>query len=166
MVDLKLIKPKIKGESDKYSWNLYRWLYKYRKYANYGVYYIGKEEFNIEKLRLDKIIIGQKHSDIEMTGNLLSQIINKGAYHSDSNCFLNSLGWNTVNAIDITELFFKNYILKGRCFLYGHSGVWLKNYNKKFTTINKHSRKCNWCGLHETRFIETKKTIERKEVWK
>lgn len=165
-IDPKLVKPKIKGESDKYSWNLYRWLYKYRKYADYKVYYIADEEFDRNNLKLSKIIIGKKHSDREITGNLLSNIINKGSCSEDSYCFLKSIGWNTDKAIDITELFKKEYIRIGRCFIFGHTDIWLRGDKDKFTIINKHSRRCNWCGKYENRYIETEKTIKRKEVWR
>lgn len=165
MFDVKQIKPKVKGQSDKYSWNLYSWMNKYKKYIQYKVYYIGNYEFDKNNISLRNIVIGRKHSEAEMSGDTLYHIIHNGIKKDDSFCFLQSQGWNIKDAKDITDIFWKSYIQEGRCFLFGHNDVWLLGDENRYTYVGKSSRRCNWCGRWEQREILKETIIKRKEIW-
>lgn len=165
-INPKLVKPKVKGQSDKYSWNIYAWLNKHNKIYNNRIYYVENKEFDIENVSFDKIIFGEKINDGEIIGNTLNMIIHKGIKGESSFCMMKSLGWFNDDILDITDVFMSEYIKLGRCYLFGHGDSWLAYDEDRYTKINKNSRRCNWCGKHETRFIETEKIIKRKELWR
>jgi hypothetical protein len=176
---LKQIKPKIKGESDKYSWQLYEFLRKnYNRFGIPNVYYIqtqdswdSKEEkaiyvdrpFDENDSRLNYIWIGDNHRDGWYYGNKLSNIL--GCSREKYTVFACPYFNNRI-IINITEWFWNEYLKIGRCIWDRSHHGWLVNDDKRFIYVNKNSRKCQWCGLWQHREIEKRVKIERKEVWK
>lgn len=165
-MDIKSIKPKIKGESDKYSWNLYNWLLKYKQHRNVFVYLEDGEEFNINKIDFKRadFIIGTRYDDGCVTGNKLHSIISRGRGRDDCWSFHAIAGWRYKDFHDVTEIFWNKYIESGRCLVYGHGNMWLRGDENRYTVINN-TRRCNWCGKWQHKEIEKIVKIERKEVW-
>lgn len=166
MFDVKQIKPRVRGISDKYSWNLYQWLNKYKKHRDLKIYYTG-DEFNPDNFVASKIIIGYEiQGTNDILGNNLSGIIRNGIKKTDSYCFCPFGGFDTESFIDITDIFWKNYLRKGRCFLFKHDSIWLLGDEDRYSYIGKSSRRCNWCGQWQHREIEKITVIKRKDKWK
>ncbi len=165
-MDIKLIKPKVKGESDKYSWNLYNWMIKYKQHKSVFVYLEDGEEFDINNIDFAprNIIIGTRYSDGCISGNRLSSIIYKGRGKDDCWAFNKLGGWRYKDFHDISDIFWKKYLKLGRCLLYGHSDMWLQGDDNRYTVVNN-TRKCNWCGEWQHKEIKKVVKIERKEVW-
>ncbi len=153
-MNLNLIKPKVKGESDKYSWNLYKYLHKYK--GNTRVYYnksdimsSDKDSYNKNTLRLSDILVGTpvEHED-SVIGNSLLEILRK--VPSQQYWYQSAL----ITYSDITEEFYNDYIDIGRCLIDNSHTGWLRNTDNRFTYINDNERKCNWCGIEQHREVE------------
>ena len=142
------IMTKQKGISDKYSWNLYRFLKKF----------IGKEVWSFQSPK----------------GRIFLAILQKPGKKGQDNFgnFLNTIQMNNINAKvdyyswvnedftqykEITETFFKEYQTKGRCAIDKDHEGWLSGTKNRFTQIDAETKKCNWCGVilkKKTRLIE------------
>jgi len=171
MLDINKIKPKIKNQSDKYSWNLYNFLHKQVKQKEVGKYvpkqikiywlthsrWDGKHmEFNPENLHLMQIIISPFGN--KGLGYFMNTILTNGK----AECF--SLPWKDEELLDITDWFFDTYEQIGRCiFNLDHDG-WLQGGINRFTYVNN-TRKCNWCGKWQKKEIKKKVIIERIYNW-
>lgn len=170
MLDVNRYKPKVKNESDKYSWNLYRFLNKQVRQRDIGKY-VKKQikiywlthsrwdgrylEFEPDNLRLDQLLISPFGGRV---GYSLSEILAKG-YGTEW-----SFPWKDDELIDITDWFFSTYERDGRCiFDRGHNG-WMLGTDKRFTYVNN-TRKCNCCGQWHEKEIRKVQTIERKVYW-
>lgn len=158
------IKPKVKGISDKYSWNLYKWLKK-TKCKKLTVWFNTKSAWDGSKLEFDK-------NNIKI-GQIWIGFVDKGWLHGSSlNSILNgnfqewANPWMAKSHIDITEWFWKEYIKDGRCIWDRNHDGWLAYDKNRFTYVNKNSRKCNWCGEWQHRKIEKETIIKRHEIWK
>ena len=149
MIDIKKFKPKVKGKSDKFSWNLYKWLKAnpnhYRIYKStwcpvMGIvekpdrYYIGYRDGQskwVSAIMLMRVCCGQKQSAAY-----------GGAHGTDD--------W-----IDITDEFYKEYEEKGVCAIPDYN-----NHNWENHGLTK--RKCLNCGR-----VEKRETVRiSQKVWK
>lgn len=138
---LKSVQPKTKGKSDKYSWNIYRYLKKHRS----------------EDIRVFVgLIIGHEYPD-GVSGLHLNQLMASTRIQE----FWFSDKWNLK---EITG-WLSEYQRVGRCLLIPHDFVWCEGEDTRFTYVNN-TRKCNWCGLWQHR--ELHKVVEReiKEEWR
>lgn len=166
MFNVKQIKPKVAKISDKYSWNIYSYLNRHKKDQNLRVYYINNQ-FDPYNMDLSKVLIGFKVCQSnDYIGNTLNQIVREGNRNITTFCFCKFGGFNTDEFINITEIFIKEYLERGRCFLFKHDNIWLLGDENRYTYISNNSRRCNWCGRWEYRKIEKVVTIERKEKWR
>lgn len=173
MIDLNKIKPKIKGISDKYSWNLYKFLNSLFSDKEFGKYYKnqlnicwltssrldGKHlEFNSDNLLMHQILIVPLGLENDRSFYSLSSILNTGKAERFA------MPWNKDKLIDITDWFFDAYTRDGRCVFDRNHNGWLLGDKDRFTYINN-TRKCNWCGKWQQKEIHKITKIERKEVW-
>jgi hypothetical protein len=171
MFDINKIKPKVKGQSDKYSWNLYKFLHKQINQKEIGKYVLKQIkvywlhhsrwdgeylEFNPNELDIRQIIISPFGGT--RTGYFLSQILLEGK----NECF--ALPYEDDELTDITEWFFKTYEKDGRCMFDREHNGWLLGDENRFTYVNN-TRKCSWCGKWQHKEIKKVQTIKRKEVW-
>lgn len=160
------IKPVKRGESDKYSWNLYRYL---KEHRNVRICWYSKSIINGTAIPFEStksllstqtvVLIGESGS----SGNRIANILGNG---ESGKIVSYSLGlWQQDKFVDITEWFFREYLRIGRCiFDREHNGLWLGSEGR-FTQINRNSRKCNWCGQHQRRRIEKVVKMERRVKW-
>ncbi len=172
MIKANEIKPKVRGESDKYSWNLYKFINKVR--------YCNKVIVDIESWQRDE---GEPFDirRIKECGYLKRQhvfIVREGYFQSGKKLasILSGVpplhqtfyyGWlQNDRILDITEVFWDEYKRRGRCLFFAHEEHFIKGIESRYIQINKHSRKCRWCGHIQTRSIKTIKTIKRVEEWK
>jgi hypothetical protein len=175
VLDLNQIKPKVKGRSDKYSWNLYNFLNKLYKNKDDGKYIKNQMEIVwLTHSRWDK-----EHLEFD-PNNLnkgLSQllIIPLGIENCRSFYSLNAvlrdgkserfaLAWKKENLVNITDWFIETYIRDGRCIFDRNHNGWMQGTNNRFTYVNN-TRKCNWCGEWHKKEIHKEVTIKRREVW-
>lgn len=172
MLDINKIKPKVKGESDKYSWNLYNFLHKQVRQRDVGkcvkkqikVYWLCHSrwdgshlEFNPDKVSLNmmQLIISPFGGK---SGYFMDTIMRKGRAEQYY------LPWKDEDLLDITSWFLNTYEQIGRCiFDHTHNG-WLQGDKERFTYVNN-TRKCNWCGKWHKKEIEKKVKIERVVNW-
>ena len=161
MIDANLFKPKLKGESDKFSLGVYRVL---KKYPGIRIVYYSKnsmgeyDPFDPKKSQSPRQIF-MLHSGSAMVGLNVSQAMDNKLQE-----YAFSL-WDREKFVDITDWFFKEYAKRGRCiFDKEHHGWWIGEENR-FTVINWHSRRCNWCGEWQTRTIKKEVRIKRHEIW-
>lgn len=161
-INPELYKPKVKGESDKFSWNLYWFIEKHR---NVRIMFNTKDRINGKHLVFNPkdslpgwqvfIFIG----DHEYTGRPLYGVMDGTRNSLGDYCLFQN------QIIDITEWFFKEYLRIGRCiFDRGHKTYW-QGGSSRYTQINKSSRKCNWCGKHFHRVIQKETKVIRHETW-
>lgn len=154
-------KPSVNGKSDKFSWRFHKRMLKYGREQVYLMawsFVDGKKEISLDDLKgfvsPARIAVGFKDGDDWFMGDTLGGICRDGAPTS---------GWafgpmhNVEEWIDITDWFWTNYERHGRCMFFKYLHSWV--------SINRNSRKCEWCGTHERREVETIKRIERREKW-
>jgi hypothetical protein len=177
-MNIKDIKPKGK-ESDKHSIQLYNYLKKYYRNGS-NVYYVSTQyqwddnlkegkyinvEFDENNVHPMHIWIGRKSNEIDENtvwyhGNTLNTILGSGRCRYIN--FANP--WYTdKKVIDITNLFWEKYIEIGRCIWDHQHTSWFANDNDRFTYLDENTRKCNWCGVKQTK-IETP-VISIKTDW-
>lgn len=142
------IMTKEKGISNKYSWNLYRYLKNF----------IGKEVWAYKApngrifLAIFKKPEGIGHDNY---GNFVNTIQTtdvkvRVSYYSWANEDFSSY-------TEITNTFFEEYKQKGRCAIDKAHDGWLEGAKRRFTEIDSETRKCNWCGAilkKKTRLVE------------
>ena len=162
-MDLKLIKPKNLKVSDKYSTNLYKYL---KKNPNSRIFYRKVNrwneeelEYNVHNFSIGNAILGVEYHD-NYVGNCLMDILQKSS--STRWCYLKSMHGELV---DITDEFFRDYELIGRCLFDPTHSKWVLGDDKRFTYINEDSRICNWCGQSHTKRIETETIVKEYEIW-
>lgn len=154
-------KPAVKGKSDKFSWRFHKRMLKYGREQVYLMAWCGthgKIDISLDDLngfiRPSRIAIGSMDGDRWFSGDTLAGICKDGGP---------TTGWaysgahNIHKWIDITDWFWTNYERHGRCMFFKHLHSWI--------SINRNSRKCEWCGTHERREVETIKRIERRDKW-
>lgn len=160
----KKFKPKVRGKSDKYSWRLYQRIRTNGRERVYlmahdiiqGVYEPNIDDLKSEVLRSSRIAVGRIYECGDFVGKRLSNIFSPSDKYSNY-CY----GGNefaTNKWIDITDWFWHRYEHYGRCAFVG-------DYSHEWQEINRNSRKCKHCGKHERRTVETRRKIERVEVW-
>lgn len=139
---LKSVRPEIDGKSDKYSWNIYRYLKKNLK-GNVEVFSDGTQA-----------IIGESYQGEVIGVPLLSLMKN---FSSSNYCF----SWH------LTELpkFLNDYQRIGRCLLIPHDHPWYEGEDKRFTYVNN-TRRCNWCGQWQHKEIHKVVKREIREEWR
>lgn len=163
---LKLIKPKKKGQSDKYSWQLYEFIRR-NKYKN--VYYYKKNwdgeptELDPDNISTYQIMVGNMYDCL--SGGRLRTIMSDSKDKYTTFSFHPFGGWSNDEFVNITDWFWDKYIKLGRCLFDKQHVGWWTNDSERYTYINKNSRKCNWCGKWQHREIIKKQKIKREEVW-
>jgi hypothetical protein len=175
MLDINQIKPKVKGQSDKYSWNLYNFLNKLYKKRDVGKYIKNQMEI----VWLTNARWNGEH--IEFDPNNLNKGLNQlliiplGIENCRSFYSMNSimregkamefaLVWKKEELVNITDWFIENYIKDGRCVFDRNHDRWMQYTENRFTYVNS-TRKCNWCGEWHKKEIHKEVKIKRKEVW-
>ncbi len=169
-MDLKAIKPAIKGESDKYSWYLYRFLEKQVKQRDIGKY-VPKQikVYWLNKSRWDGRLLSFDDENVDINQVFISPFGGKSGYSlstimTKGKATQYYLPWSDEDLVDITNWFFSTYQKDGRCmFDRSHNG-WFQGDKERFTFINN-TRRCNWCGKWHTKEIHKEVKIERREVW-
>jgi hypothetical protein len=172
-MNLKQIKPKVKGKSDKYSWNLYRFLESQVKQKEIGkyvqkqikVYWIARSwwdgsylGFDPDKIcNLNQVVISPFGG--KLSGYFLSHVLRDGK----KECYSLSV-YREDQLVDITDWFFSVYERDGRCIFDREHKSWMATPEGRYTYINN-TRKCNWCGQWHKKEIHKVVKIERKEVW-
>lgn len=149
-MNLSRIKPKNKGVSDKYSWNLYKFLNKMLKVEKFATedtvrfYWNTYSRWDGEHLPFNgHIDFGRQGiistTDNKNTGYLLDAVLREGR----SELYAIPLAWQ--NTIDITDWFFDTYEKIGRCIFDSDHNGWMQHTDARYTYVNN-TRKCNWCG--------------------
>lgn len=165
MIDAEKFRPKKRGESDKFSWNIYRFL---KRHPGVRVmYYFNPVEYirsfdpnkSLNSMQTFLLHPGPGMSGVRVHGLMMRQS-KFGEIQQASYCL-----WDKERFTDITDWFFKTYERIGCCiFDREHSGWW-RGEGNRFTYINKHSRRCNWCGEWHERHFEKRVDIVRIERW-
>jgi len=157
------IRPAVKGQSDKYSWLLYR---RVLREGRQDVYLMSAQTLDgwippsVDGL-MDRnimprnIAIGEMTNDRTFIGNRLLAICNPTPGQPRDWAF--SPRWRTKDWINVTDWFWTTYQRDGRCRFFSHVHEWIQ--------INRNARKCAYCGKHERRQVVTRRTIEREAVW-
>lgn len=149
---VKQVKPVKKGKSDKYSWNLYRFI---KLNRNLKVYRVGwNSRDGVCPVDEGCTILRDEFGNTA----ILNRILTDGP-KALSCCFSwSGAGWSNLDKEDITDQFFRDYLRSGVC-------SFASDWYHKWKSVNRNSRKCLYCGKHETRKIETIKTVKRIERW-
>jgi len=175
-IDLSVIKPLVKGESDKFSWNLYRVLKQAMKekkkfpILDYRIFYYDKSDIDGSIVALNKTqSLPPWHCYFAKiypmnqgwAGAKLSDIMRPGK----NEFYAYGVTLKAEHLTDITDWFLREYVKLGRCIFDREHNGWWQGDDKRFTNINKHSRRCNWCGEWQRREIGKAVTIKRVEAW-
>lgn len=174
-MNINSIKTKYKGESDKYSWQLYQYIIKNFKYikdlSELQVFFNRKCRITGDDIIFDKndislmqIIIGKRHDDEIVSGSNLFSIMGDSRDKYQVYSHHPIAGWKSDQFVDITEWFWKEYVKLGRCLLdKGHDRWWMSEEDR-FTYVNN-TRRCNWCGQWQEKKVNKVVKIERKTKW-
>lgn len=156
-------KPKKKGVSDKFSWNLYRFL---REYPNAKIMLYKKDHTGDIKEFDPNGFQGTYHF-FGMIGELVgARFVDIMRAGPSAKIQLYAFSWwGDANFIDVTDWFFSEYERRGRCLFDKEHSSWWAGEEGRFTYINSHSRRCNWCGAWQKMRIEKRVRLERKKVW-
>lgn len=168
-MNIENIRPKVKNESDKYSWHLYKFLNRITKKNKHikdqlRIYWNHHSRWDGEYLPFNKELSNGLQVIIDPYGGrscgyFMNTVLLKG------NCELFSLSsWRKEDLLDITDWFFDTYEQIGRCIFDPDHNGWLQGADKRYTYVNN-TRKCNWCGEWHHREIKKITTIKRKELW-
>lgn len=144
------IKPKVKGQSDFFSWQLYRYMRKYTDPKDQRVFAGTWNSIDgVNPLR-PVLYIGQLSKDLWFSGRQLRNLCRHGgsivryAYHA---------GHDTKNWVDVTDAFWSDYMKIGVCAIHGDlAHDW---------DVSGDERTCRYCGKREIKRI---KMVE-KEIW-
>lgn len=138
---LKSVQPRTRGESDKYSWNIYRYLKRHTG----------------DDIRVFKgFIIGQKSSG-GIIGNFIKELMS--TYNRQEYWFGDE--WELLEEPNWLE----KYQRVGRCLLIPHDFVWYEGEDTRFTYVNN-TRKCNWCGQWQHKELHKVVKREIREEWR
>ena len=162
------IRPAVNGISDKFSWRLYQRALKRgreRVYISAWNNIIGdafEPDFQALKAGCRKqrawlMIGGEVHPEGFVSAKRLQCATRKGM-GAIGELWSYGPGHRPEKWLDITDWFWDAYQRQGRCIIHGDQAhSWIK--------INRNARKCEYCGKHERRHVNTIKKIERREVW-
>ena len=159
-VSAKNFKPKVRGKSDKFSWNLYR-LLKDWEGREISVVRIGWNTLDggCDISRGSLYICCDLSVPDWMHGNQIVRVMCEGPKAANvAFGMMGSKPWHHYDREDVTEWFFREYADKGRCLL-------VPNWSHDWIEINVNARKCRHCGKHERREVYTKRTAKRIEAW-
>lgn len=171
-MDLTKIKPRVKSESDKYSWNFYRFLERITKGRD-GKYIKNQLEIHwLHHSRLDGSFLEFNPNKLNTMQLIILPLgINNGrSFYSMSSIMREgratefALPWKKEELTNITDWFFDTYERDGRCIFDREHNGWWRGSDNRFTYINN-TRRCNWCGEWHIKEIEKKVKIERKVKW-
>lgn len=144
------IKPKVKGQSDLFSWQLYRYMRKYPDISDQKIYSGTWNSIDGVNRAYPVLYIGCMHDDGWFHGRSLRNLCSCGskieryAYHH---------GHDTHNWTDVTDAFWGEYMRIGVCAIHGDAAHnWLRDGGK---------RTCEYCGKVENRKI----IMVEKEIW-
>lgn len=143
-------KPREKGKSDFFSWNLYRWLKKQEKSGRGAIrIYDSGSDYK-------SIYIGVKESHGSVCAvNLRTLCSGSGRGHFPLfGCFINSSQWK-----DITEEFYSEYRRIGVCAIHG-------DFAHEFTYIGEgvDRRMCKYCGKVEKKVVTMVERVDWEAV--
>jgi len=160
---LNKIKPKIKGVSDKYTWNLYKILSKYKN-KNIEIYYRNICEYQDRELNFpqddlspNNVILSTRETKDDLIGDKLMITMREGKF---TEFWLNNYKHNHYK---ITDDFFNTYFKIGRCLLDPLHYDFMRNSEDRFNE-NENTRICNWCGMKQVKVAE--EVVKTIEYWK
>jgi hypothetical protein len=145
-------RPKVKGESDFFSWQLYRWLKKHKHYTR--IYKGTWNSITGHDLSRDVFYIGRK-DDKDSSWCHCRELRNLCTYRSGLEMFAYGGCHGVKDWEDVTEWFWDEYRRIGVCAIHG-------DYAHKWNYLYPTKRKCEYCGKIETSHTKTIK----QEVWK
>jgi hypothetical protein len=158
------IRPAINGQSDKFSWRLYQRALKRgreRVYISAWNQITGAIQPNLEGLKagdrqqIGSLMIGGAIEGGWFHGKRLLEVTRPGASLQD---FAYGPNFETANWLDVTDWFWREYLVRGRCIIHGESV-------HEWVAINANARKCAYCGHHQRRTVRTVRKVERVERW-
>jgi hypothetical protein len=142
------IKPKKNGVSDFFSWQLYKYMKKYKNPSEFRVWLATWDDFYGVRPSTPRMYIGGErdgrwiHARKLRSLCITRQKIERYAYGSQH---------DTENWIDVTEAFWSDYLKKGVCAIHGdNSHKW---------NIEGDLRTCEYCGKQERKKIIMKPTV-------
>lgn len=159
------IRPAVNGQSDKFSWRLYkRAVERGQERVYLSAWHPLDGDFTPDLAALKAgdrrqaagLMIGYPiAADGWFHGKRLLEVTREGASLSN---FAYGPNFNTKAWLDVTDWFWREYLARGRCIIHGDTvHEWLR--------ITASSRKCAHCGKHERRTVETIRKVERVERW-
>lgn len=159
------IRPAANGQSDKFSWRLYKRALergRERVYISAWCQVNGAVTPDLDALKAgdrrqrNLLMIG---SAIEpggwFHGKRLVEVTTEGASLQN---FAYGPNFNTKAWIDVTDWFWREYLARGRCIIHG-------DLVHEWVRINASARKCAHCGRHERRTVRTVRKVDRIESW-
>ena len=128
------IKPKVKGQSDFFSWQLFRWI---RKNPTAFRIYAGTWN-SVDGVNPDKpvLYIGHEREDVKWIS--ARKLRNLCCVNQDLKSYSYGPCHDIANWVDVTEVFWAEYMVKGVCAIHGNnSHKWLGDPSR---------RVCQHCG--------------------
>lgn len=159
---LPLIKPAKNRVSDKFSWNIYRYLRDNAR-TDVRICLCKKSFFDGSEIKYDQsksihaiqlyIFIGNG-----FIGNRIYDIMGRGEHSK-----IKSYSWVDYHNefIDITQQFFDEYLMIGRCIFDRNHRMWWVGGDNQYSQVDECLRECKWCGQKLKKIVE----YEPRERW-
>jgi hypothetical protein len=150
--DLELVKPNVAApQSDKYSRYIYNWFKRNHKRFGFGIWCqqeIGGVVTPFEYTHAGRQDVYTGFTDDGCLNAIRIQRIQQGNRQPYAEAV-------TARTIEITDWFWEQYLLRGRCLMDADHNGSLMNDSERFTTSGE-TRVCNWCGMHQKLLHEQK----------
>lgn len=175
-IDPDIIRPAVNGRSDRWSWNLYRYLHNWRrKRASLmlRVYHIPGDPTQYMNPDPAVAVAGWDPATTGTSGIRLGHLHADDGWLSGSNLstVLNDNGtiWSfhpgaVAGATDITLPFFDAYLRLGRCLFDPRHTQYLRHDEGRWQMDGDSHRRCTWCGHQQQRHIE--QIVTTRESWR
>lgn len=154
--------PAKRGESDKFSWNLYRWLREYSR--RYGRRVSAMPPRIIQAPDTSRYLIGFFDDDGWFVGEKIVRVLvgpmSARAPVLECCAFSPEL---IEKHKDVTDLFWSEYARIGRClFDIDHEDFMLYT-DDRYRSVNPYHRECKWCG--RTQLLTERAVTKTRQVW-
>ena len=168
LISLAKIKPDTPKISDKYSYNLWRWVKNFKKDyqqepAVYAVVPKG-QTFSVDELKKGywSTYLGKKNYDGSLSASELNHVL---GIDQRIWAIIPGVHFEAEELVEITDLFWTTYQAIGRCLFHSHDVTDLVGESEHYSYDDTQTKRtCNWCGhAQELKVVEVVK-IEKHWV--
>jgi hypothetical protein len=138
------IKPKVRGKSDFFSWQLYRYMLKYKSLSEQRIWSSTWNScYGVDREK-PSLFIGSERDGCWIHARQLRNLCLSG---QKIERYAHGAAHDTKNWTDVTDAFWSDYLKKGVCAIHGD--------NAHNWSVDGDLRACEYCGKKERRIVST-----------